>query len=55
MAVTGVVATMPYIALQLIGMEVVIGALGLHGEVPLVVAFLILALYTYRRGCGRRR
>ena len=27
-AVTGIVATMPYIALQLVGMEVVIGALG---------------------------
>ena len=49
-AITGVIATMPYIALQLIGMEVVIEALGLHGEVPLVVAFLILALYTYSAG-----
>src|ERR1700746_1781261 len=27
-AVTGILATMPYIALQLVGMEVVIGALG---------------------------
>ena len=49
-AVTGVIATMPYIALQLVGMEVVIKALGLHGEMPLVVAFLILALYTYSSG-----
>jgi SSS family solute:Na+ symporter len=49
-AITGVIATMPYIALQLIGMEVVIRALGLHGEIPLVVAFLILALYTYSSG-----
>ena len=31
-AVTGIVATMPYIALQLVGMGVVIGGLGIHGE-----------------------
>lgn len=49
-AATGVLATMPYIALQLIGMEVAIKALGLTGEVPLVLAFLVLALYTYSSG-----
>lgn len=49
-AITGVVATMPYIALQLIGMEVVIKALGLTGELPLTAAFLVLALYTYSAG-----
>ncbi len=49
-ALTGVVATMPYIALQLVGMEVVIQALGLQGEVPLAAAFVILALYTYSAG-----
>jgi SSS family solute:Na+ symporter len=49
-AVTGVIATMPYIALQLIGMEVVIKALGLRGELPLIIAFLILAFYTYSAG-----
>ncbi len=49
-AITGVIATMPYIALQLIGMEVVIKALGLNGEIPLIVAFLILAFYTYSAG-----
>ena len=49
-AVTGVLATMPYIALQLIGMEVVIKALGLNGELPLVIAFLVLAFYTYSAG-----
>src|SRR5947207_349002 len=45
-ALTGMVATMPYIALQLVGMEVVIKALGLTGELPLAGAFVILALYT---------
>ncbi|XAH26305.1 sodium:solute symporter family protein [Xylophilus sp. GW821-FHT01B05] len=49
-ALTGVVATMPYIALQLIGMEVVIKALGVTGELPLAAAFIILALYTYSAG-----
>ncbi|MCS0585402.1 sodium:solute symporter family protein [Massilia pinisoli] len=49
-ALTGVIATMPYIALQLIGMEVVIKALGLTGELPIAAAFLILALYTYAAG-----
>lgn len=49
-ALTGVVATMPYIALQLLGMEAVIKALGLSGELPLAAAFVILALYTYSAG-----
>jgi SSS family solute:Na+ symporter len=49
-AVTGVVATMPYIALQLIGMAAAIKALGLAGELPLIAAFVILALYTYSSG-----
>jgi SSS family solute:Na+ symporter len=51
----GIVATMPYIALQLIGLQVVIGALGVVGEgwvgdLPLVIGFLILAAFTYSSG-----
>jgi len=54
-AVTGIVATMPYIALQLVGMQVVIAALGiagtgLWGDLPLVIAFVILAAFTYTSG-----
>jgi len=49
-AITGVVAVMPYIALQLVGMQVVIQGLGLSGEIPLAAAFVILALYTYSAG-----
>jgi SSS family solute:Na+ symporter len=49
-AVTGVLATMPYIALQLVGMAAVLKALGLHGELPLAIAFIVLALYTYSAG-----
>ncbi len=59
-ALTGIVATMPYIALQLVGLEKVIGALGFSGQgiyahAPITIAFLILALYTYRAASGRRR
>ena len=54
-ALTGILATMPYIALQLVGMEKVIQALGfphegMTGHLPLTIAFLILAVYTYRSG-----
>ena len=31
-AITGIVATMPYIALQLVGIEAVIGAIGINGQ-----------------------
>jgi SSS family solute:Na+ symporter len=52
---TGIVATMPYIALQLVGLQVVIGAMGVTGEgwvgdIPLIIAFLILAAFTYSSG-----
>lgn len=54
-AVTGLVATMPYIALQLVGLEVVIGAMGITtggmiGHLPLIIAFVILAAFTYTSG-----
>jgi SSS family solute:Na+ symporter len=50
-AVTGLIATMPYLALQLVGIQVVISGLGLgRGEFPLIVSFVILALYTYKSG-----
>ncbi len=54
-AITGIVATLPYIALQLVGIQVVIGGLGfptggLLGELPLIIAFAILAAFTYTSG-----
>jgi SSS family solute:Na+ symporter len=49
-AITAVMATMPYIALQLVGMAAVFGALGLRGEIPLIIAFVVLAVYTYSSG-----
>jgi solute:Na+ symporter, SSS family len=53
--VTGIVATMPYIALQLVGLQVVIGAMGVTGtglaaDLPLLIAFVILAAFTYSSG-----
>ena len=53
-ALTGVVAAMPYIALQLVGMRSVFGqfaSLGAGGSLPaLTVAFVLLAAYTYTSG-----
>ena len=53
--ITGIVATMPYIALQLVGLQVVIGGMGVSGtgyagDLPLVIAFVILAAFTYSSG-----
>jgi SSS family solute:Na+ symporter len=49
-ALTGILATMPYIALQLYGMEVSIFELGINPEIALLVAFVILAAYTFVSG-----
>ncbi|HEX8998040.1 MAG TPA: sodium:solute symporter [Ktedonobacterales bacterium] len=59
-ALTGILATMPYIALQLVGIQVVLAGLGLEftgsllgmplNDLPLVIAFIILAAYTYTSG-----
>jgi SSS family solute:Na+ symporter len=54
-AITGIVATMPYMALQLDGLQIVISALGISGtgvlaDPPLIIAFLVLAAFTYSSG-----
>jgi SSS family solute:Na+ symporter len=55
-AITGIVATMPYIALQLIGIESVLKTMGVVGSsgfarhLPIIIAFAILAAYTYQSG-----
>ena len=49
-AITGIVATMPYIALQLVGIEAVLKTIGIEGEWPLIIAFAVLAAYTYQSG-----
>jgi SSS family solute:Na+ symporter len=49
-AITGIVATMPYIALQLVGIEATLKAMGVTGHLPIIIAFAILAAYTYQSG-----
>src|SRR6059036_2218785 len=56
-AITGILATMPYIALQLVGIQAVLDTMGLGGsgnwfikDLPLIIAFAVLAAYTYWSG-----
>jgi SSS family solute:Na+ symporter len=57
-AATGILATMPYIALQLVGIQSVLIVAGIGGDsgnaftrdLPLIIAFVILAAYTYLAG-----
>jgi len=56
-AATGILATMPYIALQLVGIESVLTVLGLGSssnsflkDLPLLIAFVVLAAYTFLSG-----
>ena len=56
-AVTGILATMPYIALQLVGIQAVLTVMGVgtssNGfikDLPLIIAFLLLAAFTYLSG-----
>ncbi|MFJ6695615.1 monocarboxylate uptake permease MctP [Streptomyces sp. NPDC091272] len=58
-AVTGILATMPYIALQLVGIQAVLDVMGIGGtesthwfikDLPLLIAFAVLAAYTYSSG-----
>lgn len=54
-AITGILATMPYIALQLVGIQAVLVAMGFTStgslkDLPLFIAFAILAAYTYTSG-----
>jgi solute:Na+ symporter, SSS family len=55
---TGILASMPYIALQLVGIESVLTVMGVGGasgnafikDLPLIIAFIVLAAYTYLAG-----
>ncbi|HEY2574848.1 MAG TPA: sodium:solute symporter [Streptosporangiaceae bacterium] len=56
-AVTGILATMPYIALQLVGIQAVLTVMGVGSgsnafvrDLPLLIAFIVLAAYTYVSG-----
>jgi SSS family solute:Na+ symporter len=57
-AATGILATMPYIALQLVGIESVLTVMGIGGtsgnvlvrDLPLIIAFGVTSAYTYLAG-----
>src|SRR3954467_8574130 len=49
-AFPGGLATMPYIARHVAGLRVVISAMGVKGDLPIIAAFAILAAYTYSSG-----
>ena len=55
-ALTGIAAIIPYVALQLVGMQVVFAALGIPStfagipNLPVIIAFGVLAAYTYSSG-----
>jgi solute:Na+ symporter, SSS family len=57
-AFTGILALMPYIALQLVGIQAVLSVMGVGTsstntwlkDLPLFVAFLVLAIFTYVSG-----
>jgi SSS family solute:Na+ symporter len=56
-SITGILATMPYIALQLVGIQAVLEVIGIGGsdnliekDLPLFIAFALLAAYTYSAG-----
>ncbi|MGI8451864.1 MAG: monocarboxylate uptake permease MctP, partial [Streptosporangiaceae bacterium] len=57
-AFTGILAVMPYIALQLVGIQSVLTVMGVGGssttgflhDLPLIIAFIILAGYTFVSG-----
>jgi len=49
-AVVSIVATMPYIAVQLIALQAVFKVVGMTGEWPLLIALTILSITTFRGG-----
>lgn len=49
-ALTGILAMMPYTAVQLVGMQVALSQMGIPVEAALFIAFGVLALYTYFSG-----
>jgi SSS family solute:Na+ symporter len=49
-AITGIAATIPYIALQLTGIKAIVEVMGIGGDWPLWIAFIALAAYTWTSG-----
>ncbi|MHB8339984.1 MAG: monocarboxylate uptake permease MctP [Mycobacteriales bacterium] len=57
-ALTGILATLPYIALQLVGIQACLEVMGVGAgshsafvrDLPVIIAFVVLAAYTYTSG-----
>jgi len=49
-AITGFAATMPYIALQMYGIEIVVAMMGVPVTTSLIIAFAIVAVFTFVSG-----
>lgn len=49
-AVTGIVATVPYVAVQLLALQAVFKTIGISGDWPLLVAVTMVSLGTFRSG-----
>jgi SSS family solute:Na+ symporter len=49
-AVAGIVATMPYVAVQLESLRAVLRTVGVPGELPLLIAVTVMSLSTFRSG-----
>jgi SSS family solute:Na+ symporter len=49
-AITGIVATMPYVAVQLVSLQAVLRTAGISGEWPLLIGVTVLSLTTFRSG-----
>jgi solute:Na+ symporter, SSS family len=49
-ALTGILATMPYLAIQIYGIEIALAQMGLPIDIALGIAFLLLLLSTYISG-----
>ncbi len=49
-AITGFAATMPYIALQMYGIEIVVAMMGVPVTTSLIIAFAVVAVFTFVSG-----
>src|SRR5690606_33056753 len=49
-AITSIVATLPYLAVQLVALEAVFKVIGVEGEWPLLAALAVISIPTFRGG-----
>jgi SSS family solute:Na+ symporter len=49
-AITGILATIPYVAVQLVSLQAVLQTVGFGGEIPLLIAVTLVSVCTFRSG-----